>query len=212
MCIPNDNISYPPIAAKHIIWIDETNFNMFIRRTNGWSKKGQRSVSLLPSSKGKNIHVIGAISSFGVELMELRRGSYRWESANQWLSLLIDTVVGRGVPVNHIVVVCDNAPVHSRLSLVAEEKGFTLLRLGPYSPMLNPIENIWSVIKAAVKRNNRVPVVTYPGVVEQRMRYLEEIITSALTEATPYLCSQAIVHSNSFHRRALALEDMLVGA
>ena len=27
-----------------------------------------------------------------------------------------------------------------------------ILRLGPYSPMLNPIERVWSVIKAEVKR------------------------------------------------------------
>nr|CAI5837023.1 unnamed protein product [Callosobruchus analis] len=55
----------------------------------------------------------------------------------------------------------------------------TLLRLGPYSPMLNPTENIWSKIKTYVKTHLRVPQVRGIGIVEQRLLYLEEIIDSA---------------------------------
>ena len=66
-----------------------------------------------------------------------------------------------------IVVICDNAPCHSRYALfcteayivvrlesVFEEDEFctsSLLRLSPYSPMLNPIENLWSSMKSHVK-------------------------------------------------------------
>lgn len=144
--------------------------------------------------------------------MEIRRGSFNWESANEWLGNLADAVAMRGVPLSNVVIICDNAPAHSRLECVAQDKGFTLLRLGPYSPMLNPIETVWSVIKAAVKRANRTPVVTGPGVVEQRIQYLEGILADAISEATPYLCSQAIFHSIAFHRRAINLEDMEIGA
>lgn len=165
----------------------------------------------MPCSKGPNIHMIGAVSSFGKELIEIRRGAFKWQNANQWLELLATTVSQRGVPLKEVVVVCDNAPVHSRFEEVADEMGFTLLRLGPYSPMLNPIENIWSVVKAAIKRFNRVPVVNGPGVIEQRLHYLESLIAGAEQEITPYLCSQAIGHSHAFHRKALAEEDMQVG-
>lgn len=165
----------------------------------------------MPCSKGPNIHMIGAISSFGKELIEIRRGAFKWENANQWLDMLATTVNQRGVPLNEVVVVCDNAPVHSRFEAVALERGFTLLRLGPYSPMLNPIENIWSIVKAHIKRFNRVPVVSGPGVIEQRLVYLEQLIGDAEEEITAYLCSQAIGHSHAFHRRALAEEDMQVG-
>lgn len=48
----------------------------------------------------------------------------------------------RGVPLSEVVLICDNAPVHSRFEEAAEEHGIELLPLGPYSPMLNPIENI----------------------------------------------------------------------
>lgn len=169
-------------------------------------------MSRLPCSKGKNIHVIGAISSHGVELMDIRRGAYRWEGANQWLSDLIDVVVQRGVPVDRILVVCGNAPVHCRLEIVAQSKGFNILRLGPYSPMLNPIENVWSTLKATVKIINRIPIVNGPGIIEKRVVYLERAITTALGQITPHICTQAIIHASKFYRRALALEDMPVGS
>lgn len=177
----------------------------------GRSKKGTRAVAKMPCSKGPNIHVIGGMSSFGVEFVEIRRGAFKWEAANEWVGRLVTEVHQRGVPINQIVLICDNAPVHSRFEQAALENGIELLRLGPYSPMLNPIENVWSVVKASVKRLNRIPVVDGPGVIEQRLQYLEELINGGIQEMTPYLCSQAINHSQTFHRRALAEEDMEVG-
>ena len=54
-----------------------------------------------------------------------------------------------------IVMVIDNAPCHSRIEAIFEEQEFAdnvLLRLSPYSPMFNPMENVWSAAKATVKR------------------------------------------------------------
>ena len=54
-----------------------------------------------------------------------------------------------------VVIVLDNAPCHSHIEevLADEFRRNHVLRLAPYSPMLNPIENIWSVVKADVKSN-----------------------------------------------------------
>ena len=49
---------------------------------------------------------------------------------------------------NRIVIVCDNAPVHVDLEVVAGEAefaGITLLRAAPYSAPQYPIEECWSV-------------------------------------------------------------------
>jgi hypothetical protein len=45
--------------------------------------------------------------------------------------------------------------------------------------MLNPIEYIWSKVKCYTKTHLRVPQVVAPGVIEQRLVYLEEIIDAA---------------------------------
>lgn len=51
-----------------------------------------------------------------------------------------------------IVVVFDNAPAHSQTEeLVLVHDDLILLRLGPYSPMCNPVVNCFSALKAHIK-------------------------------------------------------------
>lgn len=168
---------------------------------------------ILPNSKGPNIHVIGAISTDGVESMKVRRGSYRADTANDYIRELVQLMQERGYDLTNIVLVCDNAPCHSRLEVAVEEfPGLQLLRLGPYSPMLNPIENVWSKLKAVVKRHNRVPEVTIPGVMEQRIVYLENLIEEAIPQVTISDCANAIQHASTFFAMAINYEDMPAGA
>ena len=54
-----------------------------------------------------------------------------------------------------VVMVVDNAPYHSNIEEVFSEEEFLwceVLRLGPYSPMFNPIKQVWSLIKAYVEQ------------------------------------------------------------
>ena len=53
---------------KRILWMDETNLNLFCRRTKGRSTQGTRCTVIQPNSRGPNVHIIGAISSFQVTL------------------------------------------------------------------------------------------------------------------------------------------------
>lgn len=197
--------------GKQVIWMDETNFNLFCRRTRGRSVKGSRAVQILPASRGPNVHLIGAISTAGVVFMERRRGSFTANLANDWVERLLIQWQNAGNEVDDLVIVCDNAPCHSRLEEAVAGSGATILRLPPYSPMLNPIENIWSKIKTFVKCNLRVPEVNGPGVVEQRLAYLEEIVDHAKTTINNGDCARAAQHSTTFYEAALAMEPMLVG-
>ena len=54
----------------------------------------------------------------------------------------------------NVVIVCDNAPVHVRLETVVQEEEFEgaiILRLGPNSAPLNPIEEFRIVLKSHFK-------------------------------------------------------------
>lgn len=197
--------------GKQIVWVDETNFNLFCRRSRGRSKAGCRAVQQLPSARGPNVHVIGAISAAGVVAMERRRGSFTALLANEWIQRLMRTWEELGNRLSDLVIVCDNAPCHSRLEVVINVTEATLLRLGPYSPMLNPIETIWSKLKMGVKTNLRVPEVVAPGIQEQRLQYLEEIIDISKETIMGGDCARAAQHSTTFHAAALALEEMPVG-
>jgi transposase len=52
-------------------------------------------------------------------------------------------------------LVMDNAPIHtpSKFREVVEQRGYNCLYLPPYSPYLNPIEELWAKIKAGIRRN-----------------------------------------------------------
>jgi transposase len=52
-------------------------------------------------------------------------------------------------------LVMDNAPIHtpSKFREVVEQRGYNCLYLPPYSPYLNPIEELWVKIKAGIRRN-----------------------------------------------------------
>jgi len=63
----------------------------------------------------------------------------------------------------------------------------SLLRLSKYSPMLNPIENMWSALKARVKTRLRDGVVAFMGPPpdgqtrnEFRMQYMETVALRAM--------------------------------
>ncbi|KAG3200746.1 hypothetical protein PC128_g4371 [Phytophthora cactorum] len=51
-----------------------------------------------------------------------------------------------------ILIVLNNAPAHSQTEgLVRQSSDLVLLRLGPYSPMCNPIEGCFSALKTKIK-------------------------------------------------------------
>ena len=69
----------------------------------------------MPASKGPNIHIIGALSQNGLEYWGKRRGSYKKDEASNFVKRLIRTLVGNGLLLATIVIVCDNAPCHSNI-------------------------------------------------------------------------------------------------
>ena len=47
----------------HIIWMDETNNNLFCQRLQGRAPAGERAVIKLSASLGPNVNVLCALSS-----------------------------------------------------------------------------------------------------------------------------------------------------
>jgi DDE superfamily endonuclease len=56
----------------------------------------------------------------------------------------ISKVVG---PTAHCVLICDGAGWHQSGERLTVPKNVTLLRLPPYAPELNPIENVWEYLR-----------------------------------------------------------------
>ncbi|OWZ02032.1 Transposase [Phytophthora megakarya] len=135
-----------------IIYQDETNFNLYLSRSEEWH------------ASGKTLHIQGCVSTLtGVVLLRTHEGSITKEESARFIADLFvaaqRTEEYQGLPAtNKVVIVTDNAPAHSSVETLACEllvsagimnnHILVLLRLWPYSPILNPIEGCWNVLKA----------------------------------------------------------------
>ena len=196
--------------------MDETNFNIHVSRSMGRAQKGSRCTVVAAGSKGANVHLIGCISILGLVYFEIRRGAFKKESAQEWMR----TCLRRAMNFHKrpVAMVIDNAPCHSEMEMVFQEPEFEncfLVRLAPYSPMLNPIEHVWSVIKADVKAHladeiNEV-LRARPSnlsLSEYRLQALEALIGDSLLKITPELCFCCINKCAEFYPRAARQEPM----
>lgn len=205
---------------KVFVWIDETNFNLHCNRSHGRASKGQRARTTVTNSQGRNLHVLGAMTATSFVHCTLKRGSHTCETANAWLRGLLDRLM-ETYPIGDVVIVCDNAPCHRQLETVLQEEdyiGAHILRLGPYSPFLNPIEGVWSVFKAKVKgdmRNGYGPMMAGDpaGLLSQqewRMRFLENVAQGAIHAINPQVCANLSAQVRRHYVAALNLEDIRV--
>ncbi|KAE8991690.1 hypothetical protein PR001_g21155 [Phytophthora rubi] len=142
-----------------IVYYDESNYNLYCKRMQGRALKGKRAIVKLPPSKGKNLQIQCAVSTeVGLLHYETQRGSIKMEENAAFVNAVYDVAKTHPTYQQHfagkpVVIVLDNAPVHSKTEeLVREREDLVLLRLAPHSRMCNPIEGCFSVLKAAIKR------------------------------------------------------------
>ena len=198
------------------VWVDETNFNLYCKRNQGRSKVGTRASVILPSSKGANLHIIGAMTSTQLLLTSTRRGSFKRQDCLQWFRELIDACRQNGI--DHPTFIIDNAPAHNNLEeLETEYPTIQILRLAPYSYLLNPIELLWSLVKSHVKRHLRERMHAIleiaPGgalpVTEQRMREMENIAVEALGLVNPGMLLNFTNRVEKYYAAATRQEDLI---
>ncbi|POM71693.1 Hypothetical protein PHPALM_11706 [Phytophthora palmivora] len=208
--------------GKIIIYMDETNFNLWSMRTRGRSLRGRRAVKKVFAGGGQNMHVIACISENGLVYFETRFGSNRIDNTYDFIRNLLRYVRGTSeFNLTDVVLVLDNAPCHCRAEQGFVEKEFlgaTLLRLGPYSPMLNPIENVFSTFKTAVKSfmtESRMEILSVPVGVTMK-DHLQFFLQTAASRFLPEVttaerCQVYYRHTLRFHTLVTDLQNMYVG-
>ncbi|KAG2829563.1 hypothetical protein PC129_g6784 [Phytophthora cactorum] len=116
----------------------------------------------------------------------------------------------------------DNALAHNQSEerleeMIAEHGDLELLRLGPYSPMLNTIKGYFSVFKARVKaylaehRQHMFVQGAHLNMTEARMSLLEDAATVSISCMNRHLVVAMALHCQRFVADALKMEDMEYG-
>ena len=75
-------------SGRTIVWVDETNFNLYCKRREGRSKVGTRASVLLPASKGANLHCIGAMTSTAIVKFSTHRRAFKNAECSNWITEL----------------------------------------------------------------------------------------------------------------------------
>ncbi len=135
--------------AKHLVFLDESGVNVDMVRRYGRGKGGQRVVDHAPLNTPTSTTILSSIRLDGEMAFTTFQGG---TTGDKFLTYLKDVLIPTLHPGD--IVVMDNLRTH-HIQAVGEllrGVGAEVLYLPPYSPDLNPIEKLWSKVKAILRK------------------------------------------------------------
>ena len=134
------------VRNSRILFLDETGFNLHTKNNYGYSPKNVNAVCMVPANRGRNVSVLSLLSSTGILKTKIIDGSYNGIFFLEFLEECVSLFDDIEAP----ILVMDNVKFHhiKEVGLFAERNSIRLQYLPPYSPDLNPIENVFLVLKS----------------------------------------------------------------
>lgn len=146
---------------------DESRFGLFTRNGKALTAKGVKPICPFHQIF-KNLYLFGAFSPIDGDqfLLEL-------PNCNSEIFQLFLDQFSLNRPSEFKIVVLDNGAFHKAKSLKIPEN-IVLIFLPPYSPELNPAENMWGVLKRG-----------FTNKIHYELKEVSEFITMAIGKLTP---------------------------
>ena len=134
---------------RRLIYIDEAGVNLAMTPMHAWAPVGKRAFAKRPGNRGSNVSVVAAVRLDGMGPWYPFDGAVNGERFLDYISRLLVPTLAEGD-----IVIMDNVRFHHRAEVreVIEEAGAKVIFLPPYSPELNPIEEVFSLVKNAIRR------------------------------------------------------------
>jgi transposase len=135
--------------AERFVFLDETGATTAMTRLYGWGPRGERLVDAAPSGHWKTTTFVAGLRSAGVIAPCVLDGPMTGEVFRAYVEQMLAPSLRRGD-----VVVMDNLPAHKVAGVreAIKAAGASLLYLPPYSPDLNPIEQLFAKLKALLRK------------------------------------------------------------
>lgn len=131
------------------VFLDETGATTNMARRYGWSPRGERLVDAAPHGHWKTTTFLAGLRSSGIIAPLVLDGPMTGEAFLAYVRQFLALELKPGD-----VVVMDNLAAH-KVAGVAEAVravGASILYLPPYSPDLNPIEQVFAKLKALLRK------------------------------------------------------------
>ena len=131
------------------VFLDETGATTNMVRRYGWGPKGERLVDAAPHGHWRTTTFIAGLRSTGIIAPLVLDGPMTGETFRAYTEQSLAPALAKGD-----VVVMDNLAAHKvagvREAIAAV--GASILYLPPYSPDLNPIEQMFAKLKALLRK------------------------------------------------------------
>lgn len=179
------------IQDGSIVYLDETGFNLHTSYHFGYAPVGANAIQTVPTNRGRNLSVLVAITVHGVLSFGMQQNAYNTESMLEWINEFFIPYIENKNP----IVIMDNARFHHAnvVRNTLTNAGCNVLYLPPYSPQLNPIEEVFSMVKARYRI-----IKPRPATLDEMMRNIEEILISL----TNYDMTNFFLHSREWIEKA----------
>jgi transposase len=137
------------LDVTKLVFLDETGASTNMTRTRGWSQKGERCVASVPHGHWKTTTFIAGLRVNGLTAPMVLDGSMDGQAFLVYVREFLCLTLKPGD-----IVIADNLPSHKVAGVkeAIEATGATLRYLPPYSPDLNPIENVFSKLKTLLRK------------------------------------------------------------
>ena len=139
----------PGLDLEKLVFFDECGVNTKMSRLCGRCPQGQRLVDSAPAGHYQTLTLMSAVRLEGVTAPMLLDGPVNATTFAGYVEQCLVPTLWAGD-----ILILDNLPAHKspRVTLAVERAGCKLVYLPPYSPDFNPIENMWSKVKAALRK------------------------------------------------------------
>jgi transposase len=182
-----------------VIFLDETGMSTSMRLRRGRAPAGQRAFLPVHAIRSQNYSVAAAMSEGGIVHFKVYRGAYNRERFSEFLVELILKLTEQGKA--NCIFVMDNVAFHksAEITSLIRAHGHVPEFLPPYTPELNPIEEVFNQWKHMVKV---AAVTTVPQLMAE--------IDGAASRITPANCrsyyDHMLSHVSEFVRQSRATE------
>lgn len=138
----------PSLAPDALVFLDETSTQITMTRRHGRAPRGKRLVAAVPRNHGHNVTCLAALTAAGIGPSLAFEGALNAPVFAQWVREHLVPTLRPGQ-----VVILDNLSVHKTpvARQAIEAAGCQLRFLPAYSPDFNPIELIFSRLKAHLR-------------------------------------------------------------
>lgn len=160
--------------AAELLFVDESGFNLHIRRSRGRSTSGTKAVWVAPNARGRNVSIIGVLSpKYGMIFWKKYVGG---TDAQRYTQFLTELLREPRFQYKTYRIVMDNATCHSKKQIEELLEGQPVRQIAqflpPYSPHLNPIENAWGHMKQHIAKKERVAGADMFALIQEAMSHV----------------------------------------